>query len=80
MMLTRGITPTSALVLTLFLTCQPAQADDWFSPRHDPSAKPAGSIFDYFKRKREERSREVRRFLLPGPPIQNAILIQLALR
>ena len=72
MRLTRGITATSALVLTLFVLCPTAQAEDWFSPRHDPSAKPAGSIFEYFRRKREERSREVRRFLLPGPPIQNA--------
>src|SRR5262249_12343882 len=76
MRLTRGITSTSALVLTLFLLCPPAQAENWFSPRHDPSAKPAGSIFEYFRRKREERSREVRRFLLPGPPIQNAPAIE----
>ena len=73
MRLTRGLTATSALVLILFLMCPPAQAEnDWFSPRHDPSAKRPGSIFEYFRRKREERSREVRRFLLPGPPIQNA--------
>ena len=77
MRLSRGITATSALVLTLFLMCPPAQAeDDWFFPRHNPSAKPSGSIFDYFRRKREERSREVRRFLLPGPPIQNAPAIE----
>jgi murein L,D-transpeptidase YcbB/YkuD len=73
MRLTRGFTATSAILVILFLMCPPAQAENnWFSPRHDPSAKPAGSIFEYFRRKREERSREVRRFLLPGPPIQNA--------
>jgi murein L,D-transpeptidase YcbB/YkuD len=73
MRLTRGMTGTFALVLTLFLMCPLAQAEtNWFSPRQDPSAKRPGSIFEYFRRKREERSREVRRFLLPGPPIQNA--------
>jgi murein L,D-transpeptidase YcbB/YkuD len=73
MRLMRGITATSAFVLILFLLCPAAQAEtDWFNPRHDPSAKRSGSIFEYFRRKREERSREVRRYLLPGPPIQNA--------
>ncbi len=76
MPLTRGLTATSALVLTLFLLCPTAQAEtDWFG--HDDSVvKRPGSIFEYFRRKREWRSREVRRYLLPGPPIQNAPAIE----
>jgi murein L,D-transpeptidase YcbB/YkuD len=59
------------LILTLFLLVPAANADN-MAPRHDPAAKRTGSLFDYFKRKREERSREVRRYSEPGPLIQNA--------
>jgi L,D-transpeptidase YcbB len=76
MPLTRGLTATSALVLTLFLMCPPAQAETNWLWRHDSGVKRPGSIFEYFRRKREERSREVRRYLLPGPPIQNAPAIE----
>ena len=78
MRLTQGLAGTSALVLALLLLAPLAQAEmDWFAPRHDPAAKRPGSIFEYFKRKRYERwqwerSREVSRYRLPGPRIQNA--------
>lgn len=72
MPLTRGLTASSALVLFLFLLCPAAQAETDRLGSHDSVVKRPGSIFEYFKRKREERSREVRQYLLPGPPIQNA--------
>lgn len=77
MRLTQGLAGTSALVLALFLLSPVAQAENnWFTPRHDPAAKRPGSVFEYFKRKREERTREVRRYRQPGPPIQNAPAIE----
>lgn len=77
MRLMRGLASTSALVLALAFVSTEALADNnWFAPRHDPSAKRSGSIFEYFRRKREERSEEVRRYRQPGPRIQNAPAIE----
>lgn len=73
MRLRRGLAGTSALVLALCLMAPEAFAE---RDTHSPSRiqKP-GSIFDYFKRKREERRNELRRNREPGPRIQNAPLI-----
>jgi murein L,D-transpeptidase YcbB/YkuD len=77
MRLTQGLAGTSALVLALLLLGPDTwAANDRFAPRHDPAAKRPGSIFEYFKRKRYERSREVRRYREPGPRIQNAPVIE----
>lgn len=70
MRLTRGLVGTSALVLALSLSAPEAVAErDIDSPSR---IKKTGSVFDYFKRKREERRQTVRRYRQPGPRIQNA--------
>ncbi len=74
MRLRRGLAGTSALLLVLALTAPEAFAE---RDTHSPSrAQKSGSIFDYFKRKREERRNELRRNREPGPRIQNAPLIE----
>lgn len=74
MRLRRGLAGTSALILVLALTAPEAFAE---RDTHSPSrAQKSGSIFDYFKRKREERRNELRRNREPGPRIQNAPLIE----
>lgn len=74
MRLRRGLAGTSALVLALCLTAPEAFAErDTDSPSR---IKKPGSIFDYFKRKREDRRNELRRNREPGPRIQNAPLIE----
>ena len=73
MRLRQGLAGTSALVLVLCLSVPEAAAErDSYGPT---TVKTKGSIFDYFKRKREERRKEVRRNREPGPRIQNAPLI-----
>ncbi|MGE0006778.1 MAG: murein L,D-transpeptidase [Parvibaculaceae bacterium] len=77
MRLTRRIAGTSALVLVLFLLIPLAHADvkvNWNTSPSEPTAKRSGtgSIFEYFKRKREERKEEVQRYRQPGPRIQAA--------
>jgi murein L,D-transpeptidase YcbB/YkuD len=81
MRLTRVLTSASALVLALWLFAPAAKAD-WTSSNSEARAgRQSGSIFEYFRRKRmersqEERSREVGRYRQPGPLIQNAPAIE----
>jgi len=74
MRLTRGLAGASALVLALSLLAPQAMAErDMDTPSR--VVKSSGSIFDYFKRKREARRETLRRNREPGPRIQNAPLI-----
>ncbi|MBK1867833.1 L,D-transpeptidase family protein [Aestuariivirga sp. YIM B02566] len=74
MRLRRGLAGTSALVLAWCFAAPEAFAE---RDTHSPSrVQKSGSIFDYFKRKREDRRNELRRNREPGPRIQNAPLIE----
>src|SRR5690348_14470369 len=70
MRLRHGFAGASALVLALTLATPEVWAErDTDSPSR---VKSSGSIFEYFKRKREERRTALQRYREPGPRIQNA--------